>query len=144
MPHCARGLEYRFAKTTRKGYSVLVLLIGMALTMTISTSARAQSLETLYRFTGRADGGFPTSDLILDGFGNLYGTTYQGGDLNCSNANGFGCGTVFRVTPSGKETALYSFTGDSDGSNPYAGLVPDAAGNGYGTAYQGGDYGCGI
>jgi uncharacterized repeat protein (TIGR03803 family) len=55
---------------------------------------------------------------------------------------------VFKLDKTGKETVLYSFTGGADGSFPVAGLVRDAAGNLYGTAYSGGDCayvgGCGV
>jgi uncharacterized repeat protein (TIGR03803 family) len=60
--------------------------------------------------------------------GNLYGTTFAGGSYVCSG----GCGTVFKLTPSGTETVLYRFTG-GDGANPTAGLIADASGNLYGT-----------
>ena len=44
------------------------------------------------------DGTLPTnSPLVLDKAGNLYGTTYWGGNTNCGNPNG--CGTVFEITP---------------------------------------------
>jgi len=98
-----------------------------------------QGKETvLYSFTGGADGGFPYASLILDHAGNLYGTTYWGG--SCGNY--YGCGTVFKVAPSGKETVLYSFTAANDGAFPYAGLIRDAKGNFYGTTFGGGDGHC--
>jgi uncharacterized repeat protein (TIGR03803 family) len=87
----------------------------------------------LYRFTGAPDGGWPYSRLVRDAAGNLYGTTAYAGDSSCSH----GCGIVFKVDSTGKETVLYSFTGRPDGANPYAGLVRDAAGNLYGTALGG-------
>jgi len=73
-------------------------------------------IETvLYNFKGGADGAFPGSALVLDGTGNLYGTTESGGDsTNCSG----GCGTVFKLTPSPQgwtETILYRFRGGVDG-----------------------------
>jgi uncharacterized repeat protein (TIGR03803 family) len=93
----------------------------------------------LYSFSGGADGGYPFAGVILDKNGNLYGTTYEGGDLKCGNV--YGCGTVFMLDTSGKETVLHSFK-DSDGAYPYAGLIRDAKGNLYGTTYAGGhDYG---
>jgi uncharacterized repeat protein (TIGR03803 family) len=89
---------------------------------------------TLYTFTGGADGASPSGTLLRDASGNLYGTTQNGG-TNCGN----GCGTVFKVDPSGHETVLYSFTGGADGSIPVVGLIRDAVGNFYGTASAGGD-----
>ncbi len=126
-------------RVTELRNALFVLLITLPLAVPLS----AQSFKTLYRFTGKADGGFPTADLVLDGAGNLYGTTYEGGDLKCLYDQ-FGCGTVFQLSPSNREKALYRFTGGSDGSGTYAAVVRDGNGNLYGTAYQGGDYGCGI
>jgi uncharacterized repeat protein (TIGR03803 family) len=85
----------------------------------------ATGTETvLYSFTFGTDGGGPFAGLIRDGAGNLYGTTAFGGDFACS------CGTVFSLDTTGKETALYAFTGyPVDGAVPYAGVVRDRAGN---------------
>lgn len=94
----------------------------------------------LYSFAGGAAGDSPEAGLVADAAGNLYGTTLQGGDLSCGS--GRGCGTVFKVNKSGKETVLYSFTGAADGGYPEAGLVADAAGNLYGTTNTGGDLSC--
>jgi hypothetical protein len=95
----------------------------------------------------------PYGQLVLDAAGNLYGTTYVGGNLNY--CNGLGCGTVFKMSPTSdgewEETVLHSFTGGQDGGNPYAGLVSDGKGNFYGTTLRGGDVtgncgalGCGV
>lgn len=75
------------------------------------------------------DGQLPIARLLLDAAGNLYGTTCYGGTQ--------GMGTVFKVTPGGTETVLYSFAGTPDGSCPLAGLILHA-GIFYGTTYQGG------
>ncbi len=92
------------------------------------------TLTVLHSFTG-SDGGFPSAGLIADATGNLYGTTSEGGaSANCSV---FGCGTVFKLTPTGTLTVLHSFAG-SDGETPSAGLIADAAGNLYGTTQYGG------
>jgi uncharacterized repeat protein (TIGR03803 family) len=69
--------------------------------------------------------------------GDLYGTTFFGGNL--SGCGGLGCGVVFKLDKAGKETVLYSFTGGADGANPYVGLVRDEEGNFYGTTGYGGD-----
>jgi uncharacterized repeat protein (TIGR03803 family) len=87
------------------------------------------------------DGAQPLAGVILDAQGNLYGTTYDGGGSGCG---GDGCGTVFKVTPSGSETILYSFTGGADGGLPMAGLVMDGQGNLFGTASTGGFDGFGV
>jgi uncharacterized repeat protein (TIGR03803 family) len=97
----------------------------------------ASGKETvLHRFGGHGDGTFPTVGLIRDAVGNLYGTTYYGGTL--AACDGVGCGTIFKLDASGKETVLHSFTGGTDGLGPYGGLIRDAAGNLYGAAQAGG------
>jgi uncharacterized repeat protein (TIGR03803 family) len=97
----------------------------------------------LYEFQGGADGGFPAASLIVDSAGNLYGTTVLGGDLNCEiGGPPPGCGVVFKLTPSGQETVLYTFTGSTDGAWPSNALVMDSVGNLNGTAYYGGDLHC--
>jgi uncharacterized repeat protein (TIGR03803 family) len=100
----------------------------------------ASATETvLYSFTGGTDGGFPLAGLVRDEAGNLYGTTFLGGDFACS------CGTVFKLDPTGKVTVLYTFTGyPGDGAAPNAGMVRDRAGNLYGMTSSGGAYGDGI
>ena len=90
----------------------------------------------LHSFSGHTDGANPYSGLIGDSAGNLYGTTEYGGDLSgCSRK---GCGVVFKLSPAGKGTVLYVFTGGSDGANPRAPVIRDAAGNLYGTTWAGG------
>ncbi|MGH9208408.1 MAG: choice-of-anchor tandem repeat GloVer-containing protein, partial [Acidimicrobiales bacterium] len=92
----------------------------------------------LYSFcslTGCSDGAAPQAGLIADSSGNLYGTTAAGG---ASAACTVGCGVVFKLTPGGTETVLYSFTGGGDGALPEAGLIADSSGNLYGTTEIGG------
>ncbi len=89
----------------------------------------------LHSFAGGADGYGPVSSVIPDDAGNLYGTTQAGGTgRGCDN----GCGTIFKVTPDGQETVLYSFNGQTDGYQPRARLSRDAQGNFYGTTFLGG------
>src|ERR1019366_2241805 len=97
----------------------------------------------LYSFTGGADGGSPYAGVIRDSAGNLYGTTFRGG-IAGTGAAGLGAGGVYKVDPAGHETVLYSFTGGADGSGPNAGVIADAAGNLYGTTYNGGANGLGA
>ncbi len=90
------------------------------------------TLTTLHSFEG-TDGSFPTG-IVLGDDGNFYGTTSNGGSSsNCSS----GCGTVFKITPAGKLTMLYSF-GGTDGSGPYSALIQGADRNFYGTTAYGG------
>jgi uncharacterized repeat protein (TIGR03803 family) len=96
----------------------------------------AKEDKVLYSFSGGTDGGEPASGVIIV-HGNLYGETTIGGDLNCFIQAG--CGTVYEVTPTGKEAVIYAFTGPFvDGAIPVAGLVADHMGNLYGVTLQGG------
>src|ERR1039457_3038603 len=90
----------------------------------------------LYGFTGGADGSNPSAGVIRDSAGNLYGTTRYGG--------AGGAGVVYKLDPAGNETVLYSFTGGADGSNPFAGVIRDSAGNLYGTTDGGGSANAGV
>ncbi|MGA2355508.1 MAG: choice-of-anchor tandem repeat GloVer-containing protein [Terriglobales bacterium] len=100
----------------------------------------------LHTFTGGRDGALPVGGVVLDSAGNLYGTTWFGGDSKPANCNlqGFvpGCGVVYKLTPTAhgpwKETVLHVFKGGSDGAYPYAGVILDSIGNVYGTAMAGG------
>jgi uncharacterized repeat protein (TIGR03803 family) len=80
---------------------------------------------------------FPSA-VVFDSVGNLYGTTYRGGDN--------GAGTVFQLTPNQDgtwaETDIYSFTDGLDGGYPSSGVIFDTAGNLYGEASEGGSFAC--
>jgi uncharacterized repeat protein (TIGR03803 family) len=101
---------------------------------TIFVMTPSGAVTTLYTFcskSGCADGANPAAALVQGTDGNFYGTTRAGG--NCIPP---GCGTVFKVTPNGTLTTLYSFcpqTGCADGAYPAAALVQASDGNFYGT-----------
>jgi uncharacterized repeat protein (TIGR03803 family) len=106
----------------------------------------AWALTTLWHFTGGSDGANPLAGLgagalIADETGALYGTTANGGDLNAPLCFGFGCGTVFRLSPPARNqtawtlSTLYAFSG---GEYPIAGLIADRKGALYGTSALGG------
>ena len=92
----------------KRAYAVFVLCAAVASVLP------AQTFTTLHSFNG-TDGSGP-SGLVQATDGNLYGTTYAGGS-NCANDNNgdlAGCGTVFKITPGGTLTTVYSFCSQSD------------------------------
>lgn len=104
----------------------------------LSPTASGWTETTLYSFQTSSGGAEPDSTLVMDGAGNLYGTTFFGPTGNCVG----GCGVVFelmRPTNGGPwtETVLYSFQGGSDGAYP-GGLIFDRSGDLYGTTSEGG------
>ena len=110
-----------------------------------SSISGAWSMAVLYSFNpGSSDGWGPTSAPVFDSAGNLYGSTEFGGTGGCSI---FGCGTVYKLSPSGgarwTETILHDFDG-SDGWQIHPGLTIDSAGNLYGMATGGGSYSAGT
>jgi uncharacterized repeat protein (TIGR03803 family) len=113
-----------------RAYAVLLLCAASAI------SSPAQTFKTLYSFCSKSDctdGGYPVAGLAQATDGNFYGTTSGGGAYNA--------GTVFKITPGGALTTLYSFCSKSDctdGGNPQAGLVQGTDGDLYGTTYGGG------
>jgi uncharacterized repeat protein (TIGR03803 family) len=102
------------------------------------------SLTTLYSFCAQpncTDGEYPEAKLLLGSDGNFYGTTYWAG----ANANNLlyddGGGTVFKITPSGNLTTLYSFCSQTncvDGDSSLGGLIQAPDGTFYGTTTAGG------
>lgn len=87
-----------------------------------------------------SDGAEPVAGVMQATNGNLYGTTYQGGNLQCGQAGG--CGVVYQISPGDVITPLYTFNGP-DGKLPQAGLVQGTDGNLYGTTEAGGSpYNC--
>ena len=104
----------------------------------------AGTLTVVYPFKGGADGGFPIGGLVRDNAGNLYGTTNDGGIPNACFLGYVGCGVVFKLDTSGKETVLYTFTGGADGGESEAGLTFDTTGNLYGTTTAGGTSDSGV
>src|ERR1700751_1774842 len=103
-------------------------------------------LTTLFNFNRYPNGSYPSADVLYDGKGNLYGTTYEGGGH--SSASNYCCGTVWKYSlSSGTLTTLVSFDGDTvpaDGISPQGGVTLDANGNIFGTTQQGGSFSDGI
>jgi uncharacterized repeat protein (TIGR03803 family) len=114
---------------------------GVGTVFKLDLTAKKESV--LYSFAEGTDGGYPTSTLVFDTVGNMYGTTSMGGIPACD------CGTVFELSPvrgqdTWKETVLHRFKGDPDGANPYYGLDPDPSGNLFSTTASGGNSEAGI
>ena len=120
--------------TTLRGGDQSVMCDGYVGCGTVFELTESGTQIVLYRFTGGNDGANPAAGLIRDPAGTLYGTAQFGGALPCS---GLGCGTVFRLATSGKETVLHTFAGGTDGSNPQAGLLREG-GSLFGTTPLGG------
>jgi uncharacterized repeat protein (TIGR03803 family) len=108
------------------------------LTRTAGRGWRERVLHSFAPFGGARDGSGPAGGLVRDGAGNLYGTTYYGGDESCD------CGLVFELVRGANDTwtyvVLHRFTNGSDGEFPIGNLLLDRAGNLYGVTYRGGAY----
>jgi hypothetical protein len=114
-------------------------------------SGGAWTETILHSFYGAGDGAFPTSRVVLDARGDLFGTTQQGGGLGTCNYDYYlFCGTVFEVSPPAQpgspwsEKILHSFAGGNDGAIPSAGVTLDPSGNMFGTTMFGGGQGGNI
>jgi uncharacterized repeat protein (TIGR03803 family) len=120
-----------------RGATLAALAITLMLMLAAPISS-AQTYSVLYTFQGQSDGGFPNAGVYRDASGNLYGITNTAG--NRSYCNGYGCGTVYALAPSGALTVLHTFTGGADGwpNATWGALIPDPAGNLYGVASIGG------
>lgn len=118
--------------------SICGVVLFFVLTATV-IAAHGQVFNDLVIFNG-TDGATPVYPGLVEGIdGNLYGTTLGGG--------AFSAGTVFKITPKGTLTTLYSFCSQancSDGTNPQAGLTFATNGNFYGSTMQGGANGDGT
>jgi uncharacterized repeat protein (TIGR03803 family) len=130
---------------------IAVVTASLAVLFSSAVEARAAGKErVLHTFSYSRKGGEPQGRLILDSAGNLYGAARSGGGHNVDCVED-SCGVVFELTRNvegkWKETLLYVFKGDRDGSGPNS-VIRDSAGNVYGTALIGGNGpcvgGCGL
>jgi uncharacterized repeat protein (TIGR03803 family) len=136
-PHSAIAIDARgnvYGTTVSGGLNANKCNAGCGVVFQLSPDAGSWIQTVLYQFTGGVDGGTMYSGVILDSDGNLYGTTMTGGSK--------GLGTIFELTPTDGTTwqlaTLYNFGGKPDAAAAYATLIFDAAGNLYGTTYEGG------
>ena len=114
-----------------------VMVVVTLLVLAGATAAHAQTFSVLYTFANVSGGWNPQAGLIADSAGNLYGTAEYGGSLS-SPCGRDGAGVVYKLSPTGQETVLHTFTG-VDGCFPFTSLLQDAAGNLYGTTTGGGN-----
>jgi uncharacterized repeat protein (TIGR03803 family) len=87
----------------------------------VDLTRKNPTAKTIFTFPSLASGAGPRSPLAVDSSGTLYGTTSQGGTGGASECLGYGCGTIFKLTPSKSgftETVLYDFQGTNDGAFP--------------------------
>jgi len=127
--------------TTNQGGRNTCVDVGCGTIFRLKPASNGKWEETiLYNFTGKAGGSGPSSGVVMNKAGNLYGVTIAGG-TSC------GCGVVYKLAPSSKGqwkyTVLHRFTG-SDGAQPDANLILDSQGNLYGTTATGGTGGAGV
>lgn len=105
---------------------LVVPVLGLTACSLHAQTVTESILHNFCSTAGCADGATPESGMVLAGDGNFYGTTYVGGANNL--------GSVYKMTPSGTVTTLYSFS-STGGQNPQGGLVEGTDGNLYGTTY---------
>jgi uncharacterized repeat protein (TIGR03803 family) len=98
--------------------------------------------KLLYSFEGAPDGAVP-EQIVRAANGDLFGVTDEGGSLQCTEGV-LGCGTVFELDATGRETVLYRFNGIVDGAAPVGPVVLDSHGNIYGTTAEGIKGGCSV
>jgi uncharacterized repeat protein (TIGR03803 family) len=122
-----QGSDGNFHGTTAGGGGVS----GDQLYGTVFRITPAGSLTNLWVFSGGNDGAFTSAPLVQGSDGNFYGTTRYGGSS--------GWGNVFRISPGGNLTNLYSFGAPPSESLPLAGLIPGSDGYLYGTTGLGGN-----
>lgn len=125
----------RYTRSTRPGTLTNALMPFVGLVLFLGT-AQAQTFNVLYAFTGGMDGAYPSDGVTIDAGGNLYGTNYSGGA---------GYGTVYSLKHAGSSWVvfpLYSFSGGSDGANPWTRVNLGPNGSLYGSTFAGGIPGC--
>lgn len=107
--------------------AIVAVVVGLALATSVILPAQAQTFTVLYTFPrSGSSGANPDGTLAMDSTGNLYGTTYFGGEYTN--------GAIFKLDPSGRETVLFSGgpAGNSYGAYPVYGVILDKTGNIFG------------
>lgn len=123
------GLTNRAQTRLRRTTRHISLFAAFALLLVVVPAGRAQTFSVLHYFTGAGDGAVPTSGVLVDSKGDVYGVTQRGGSFNY--------GTLFRLDANNHETLIHNFLG-GEGLFPSASLISDPAGNLYGLTSDGG------
>ncbi len=125
-----QGTDGNFYGTTTVGGANDEANLGDGTIFKITPSGTVTILHS-FNASSTTDGAYPQAGLVQGTDGNFYGTVSTGGK--------YGYGAVFKITPGGAFSLLYSFTGTgSDGAQPFAGLVQGSDGSFYGCTYEGG------
>jgi uncharacterized repeat protein (TIGR03803 family) len=144
MAALVQGTDGNFYGTTAYGgtgtacYNGNPNIVGCGTVFQITPSG---AFTTLYNFctqSGCPDGQNPWATLIQGTDGNLYGTTHDGGSAPSAHCSDNPCGTIFKITPTGTLTTLFSFCdtkaeGCPSGGGPVGSLLQDTNGDFYGT-----------
>jgi uncharacterized repeat protein (TIGR03803 family) len=120
---------------------------GCGTVFRLTPSGRLTRLHSFCSHINCTDGYWPVAGLVQATDGNFYGTTPFGGNIDLGSCGADGCGTIFKISPGGALTTLYSFCSQincTDGANPNAVLVQDTNGILYGTTPQSGAIGDGT
>jgi uncharacterized repeat protein (TIGR03803 family) len=107
----------------------IIIAIAFVISLISMPLAQAQTFTVLHEFGSPGDGAEPSSGVVVDPFGNIYGVTLNGGSFNY--------GIVFSLDAAGNESVLHNFLG-GEGLSPDGGLFLDGAGHIYGTTGGGG------
>jgi len=142
---CSSFLNWTVNSNVVSTSACYTFTVVTSVTLVANFALSSGNYTSLYSFGsfpyGEYDGQNPRAGLVQGSDDNFYGTASYGG---ANVSNGCNCGTVFRISPSGNYTSLYSFGssphGEYDGQNPQAGLVQGSDGNFYGTTFDGGPY----
>jgi uncharacterized repeat protein (TIGR03803 family) len=132
-------VEGKIYGTTANGGSA-----GAGTVWELSGSSRGWTETILHSFLGGTDGQSPTSTMVFGQYGAIYGTTEYGGN---TTACAPGCGTIFRLAPSGStwaESPFFRFNSTNGRLPNNSGLTKDAAGNLYGVTGLGGSSNDGV
>ncbi len=122
-----------------QGGSFACPMTGCGVIFKLSPELGNWTFTVAHTFNGLngSKGNQPLGGLTVDSAGNLYGTTYGGGNGIACGA--FGCGTIFEFSPNGLTFRMIAAFNGEDGEGPVAGVIVDAAGNLYGTTAVGGN-----